>query len=305
METDTKSSTKDFFIDSEDKETLEKYKYPPIPESTYCPYCNKKLGWKGLINPFDKGRIFSWFATIDCDCKEYIENKEKKRLEEAEEKRKKEEEERKIAYQRRIEKLFKQSNVTKRGLKRTFQTFITNEENKNVFTMAKNYADNWNKYKQDGTGLIFIGRYGTGKTHLAFAIANSLLIQGIPVIYETFINLMEKLKESYNNNNLNYYEILKLYCNCDLLIIDDLGKERLSEWVLEKLFQIVNARYENMLPIIITTNYKEQELIKRLSIGNDGKTAGSLVSRLNEICIEIDTNFQDFRKINEKERKNG
>lgn len=144
--------------------------------------------------------------------------------------------------------------------------------------------------------MIFIGRYGTGKTHLAFAIANSLLIQGVLVIYETFINLMEKLKESYSNDNLDYYEIIKLYCECDLLIIDDLGKERLSEWILEKLFQIVNTRYENMLPIIITTNYTEQELVKRLSLGNDGKTAESLVSRLNEICLEIDTNFQDYRK---------
>lgn len=296
MMSENKDTTKEFFIDSEDSEKLKDYQYPPIPETQYCPYCNKKLGWKGLINPFDKNRIFSWFSLIDCDCNEYLKNKEQKRMQEIEQTKREEEAERKIAYQRKIEKLFEQSNISKRGMKRTFETFTVNDENKDVFTMSKRYTDCWEKYKEDGTGLIFIGRYGTGKTHLAFAIANSLLIQGIPVIYETFINLMEKLKESYNNNNLDYYEIIKLYCECDLLIIDDLGKERLSEWVLEKLFQIVNTRYENMLPIIITTNYTEQELIKRLSIGNDGKTAESLVSRLNEICLEIDTNFQDYRK---------
>ncbi len=291
-----KKVTKEFFIDSQDTEKLENYQYPPIPEAEYCPYCNKKLGWKGLINPFDKNRIFSWCSIMDCDCEEYKKNKELKRLREAEEKKKQEEAERKLAYQRRIEKLFEQSNISKRGMRRTFESFNVNKENEKVYTMARKYADNWEKYKEEGTGLIFIGRYGTGKTHLAFAIANSLLIQGIPVIYETFINLMEKLKESYNNEHLNYYEIIKLYCECDLLIIDDLGKERLSEWVLEKLFQIVNTRYENMLPIIITTNYTEKELVKRLSYGNDGKTAESLVSRLNEICLEIDTNFQDYRK---------
>ena len=296
MKNENQSPKNEFFIDSENKEQLKNFEYPPIPEAEYCKFCHKKLGWRGIINPFDKRRILSWCSLMDCDCEEYIEDKKRKKLQEEEEKRKAEEKERQLLYQKKIEKLFKQSNVTKRGLKRTFETFITNEENKKVFIMAKNYADNWEKYKSEGTGLIFIGRYGTGKTHLAFAIANSLLIQGVPVIYETFINLMEKLKESYNNNNLNYYEILKLYCNCDLLIIDDLGKERLSEWVLEKLFQIINARYENMLPIIITTNYREHDLIKRLSIGNDGKTAGSLVSRLNEICIEIDTDFQDYRK---------
>lgn len=296
MMSENKDTTKEFFIDSEDKERLENYQYPTIPEAQFCPYCNKKLGWKGLINPFDQNRIFSWFSIIDCDCEEYLKNKELKKMQEIEENKKREEAERKLAYQRKIEKLFEQSNISKRGMNRTFETFEINDENEKVYTMAKRYADCWEKYKEDGTGLIFIGKYGTGKTHLAFSIANSLLIQGVPVIYETFINLMEKLKESYSNNNLDYYEIIKLYCQCDLLIIDDLGKERLSEWVLEKLFQIINTRYENMLPIIITTNYTEQELVKRLSLGNDGRTAASLVSRLNEICIEIDTDFQDYRK---------
>lgn len=297
MNNESNDSTKGFFIDSEDTIRLKEYQYPPVPEPQYCPYCNRKLGWKGLINPFDPKRIFSWCTVIDCDCEEYKKNKEIKRIQELEEIRKREEQERKIEYKRKIEKLFEQSNISKRGMKRTFETFETNEENNRVYTMAKKYVDLWEKYKDEGTGLIFIGRYGTGKTHLAFAIANSLLIQGVPVIYETFINLMEKLKESYSNESLDYYEIIKLYCECDLLIIDDLGKERPSEWVLEKLFQIVNTRYENMLPIIITTNYNEKELVKRLSIGNDGKTAESLVSRLNEICLEIDTNFQDYRKI--------
>lgn len=297
MNNESNDSTKGFFIDSEDTIRLKEYQYPPVPEPQYCPYCNRKLGWKGLINPFDPKRIFSWCTVIDCDCEEYKKNKEIKRIQELEEIRKREEQERKIEYKRKIEKLFEQSNISKRGMKRTFETFEINEENNRVYTMAKKYVDLWGKYKDEGTGLIFIGRYGTGKTHLAFAIANSLLIQGVPVIYETFINLMEKLKESYSNESLDYYEIIKLYCECDLLIIDDLGKERPSEWVLEKLFQIVNTRYENMLPIIITTNYNEKELVKRLSIGNDGKTAESLVSRLNEICLEIDTNFQDYRKI--------
>lgn len=297
MNNESNDSTKGFFIDSEDTIRLKEYQYPPVPEPQYCPYCNRKLGWKGLINPFDPKRIFSWCTVIDCDCEEYKKNKEIKRIQELEEIRKREEQERKIEYKRKIEKLFEQSNISKRGMKRTFETFEINEENNRVYTMAKKYVDLWEKYKDEGTGLIFIGRYGTGKTHLAFAIANSLLIQGVPVIYETFINLMEKLKESYSNESLDYYEIIKLYCECDLLIIDDLGKERPSEWVLEKLFQIVNTRYENMLPIIITTNYNEKELVKRLSIGNDGKTAESLVSRLNEICLEIDTNFQDYRKI--------
>lgn len=294
---DKSEQQNNFFIDSEDKQKLQNYTYPEIPKEQYCKFCNKKLGWKGLINPFDKSSILNWISITDCDCEEFLKEKdrikrleEQKRIEQEEIKRKKDELE-------KIQKVFKNSNMTKRGIKRTFDSFEVNKANRRAYEIAKKYAEDWDKFKNDGTGLIFIGQFGTGKTHLAFAIANYLLNQGVPVVFETLINLMEKLKLGYEKDtNLGYYEIIKLYCECDLLIIDDLGKEKLSEWVLEKLFQIINSRYENMLPILITTNYNEKEIIKRLSYNNDGIAAQSLVSRLNEVCLEVNMNFGDYRK---------
>lgn len=289
---------KDLFIDSEDIAKLARYKFPPIPEETYyCQFCNKKLGWKGLINPFEQSSIMYWISVMDCTCIEFKKQKEKQRRLEEQRILEQEEFERKQAELSKIQKVFKNSNMTKRGIKRTFENFEINKTNRRAFEIAKKYADNWEKFKAEGTGLIFIGKYGTGKTHLAFSIANQLLNKGIPVVFETLINLMEKLKLGYEKDaEMGYYEIIKLYCECDLLIIDDLGKEKLSEWVLEKLFQIVNTRYENMLPIIITTNYSENEIIKRLSFNNDGIAAESLVSRLNEVCLEVNMNFSDYRK---------
>ena len=294
---DKSEQQNNFFIDSEDKQKLQNYTYPEIPKEQYCKFCNKKLGWKGLINPFDKSSILNWISITDCYCEEFLKEKdrikrfeEQKRIEQEEIKRKKDELE-------KIQKVFKNSNMTKRGIKRTFDSFEVNKANRRAYEIAKKYAEDWDKFKNDGTGLIFIGQFGTGKTHLAFAIANYLLNQGVPVVFETLINLMEKLKLGYEKDtNLGYYEIIKLYCECDLLIIDDLGKEKLSEWVLEKLFQIINSRYENMLPILITTNYNEKEIIKRLSYNNDGIAAQSLVSRLNEVCLEVNMNFGDYRK---------
>ena len=294
---DKSEQQNNFFIDSEDKQKLQNYTYPEIPKEQYCKFCNKKLGWKGLINPFDKSSILNWISITDCNCEEFLKEKdrikrfeEQKRIEQEEIKRKKDELE-------KIQKVFKNSNMTKRGIKRTFDSFEVNKANRRAYEIAKKYAEDWDKFKNDGTGLIFIGQFGTGKTHLAFAIANYLLNQGVPVVFETLINLMEKLKLGYEKDtNLGYYEIIKLYCECDLLIIDDLGKEKLSEWVLEKLFQIINSRYENMLPILITTNYNEKEIIKRLSYNNDGIAAQSLVSRLNEVCLEVNMNFGDYRK---------
>lgn len=295
---ENKADSKELFIDSEDREKLQNYKYPKIPEETYyCKFCNKKLGWRGLINPFDKSSIMNWISVMDCNCKEFLVEKDRQKRIEEQKRIEQEENERRQEELNRIQKLFSNSNITKRGIKRTFESFEVNKFNRKAYEIAKKYAEDWEKFKEEGTGLIFIGKYGTGKTHLAFSIANQLLNKGVPVVFETLINLMEKLKFGYEREgDFGYYEIIKLYCECELLIIDDLGKEKLSEWVLEKLFQIINTRYENMLPIIITTNYSEKEIIKRLSYKNDGIAAESLVSRLNEVCLEVDMNFEDYRK---------
>lgn len=296
MENDNEQTN--FFISSDDIEKLENYHYPEIPkEEHYCQFCNKKLGWRGIINPFEKSSIMNWISVMDCDCESYILDKARRKELEEKARQEKEEFERRQAEINKIQKLFKKSNITKRGIKRTFDNFEVNKSNIRAYEIAKKYAEDWEKFKEEGTGLIFIGKFGTGKTHLAFAIANYLLNKGVPVVYETLINLMEQVKFGYEKDaDIGYYEIIRLYCECDLLIIDDLGKEKLSDWVLEKLFQIINTRYENMLPILITTNYNEKEIIKRLSYNNDGIAAESLVSRLNEICLEVDMNFDDYRK---------
>lgn len=295
---DNESKSKEIFIDSEDKEKLQNYTYPKIPEETYyCKFCNKKLGWKGLVNPFEQFSILSWISVMDCNCIEFLKDKDMRKKIEEQKRIEQEELQRRQDELNKIKRVFKNSNMTKRGTKRTFNSFEVNKANRKAFEIAKKYTENWEKFKEEGTGLIFIGKFGTGKTHLAFAIANELLNKGIPVVFETLINLMEKIKLGYEKDaDLGYYEIIKLYCECDLLIIDDLGKEKLSEWVLEKLFQIINTRYENMLPILITTNYNEKQIIKRLSYNNDGIAAESLVSRLNEVCLEVNMNFDDYRK---------
>ena len=80
-------------------------------------------------------------------------------------------------------------------------------------------------------GLILVGNNGVGKTHLACSIANELIKNGIQIIYGTLINLLVELKNTYDvDNNISEMEIIKLYEKVDLLIIDDLGKEKPSEW---------------------------------------------------------------------------
>lgn len=104
------------------------------------------------------------------------------------------------------------------------------------------------------------------------------------------------MKNSYDaDNNISEIEIIKLYEKVDLLIIDDLGKEKPSEWGLEKLFTIINSRYENNLPVIITTNYNQNSLAERLSLNGEIETAKSIISRLYEMCYLVKINDIDHR----------
>ena len=78
--------------------------------------------------------------------------------------------------------------------------------------------------------------------------------------------MLDFIRDSYSDSEVSYKDYLNLYSSVDLLVIDDLGKEKPTEWVLEKLFLIVNNRYNNYLPIVITTNYNRNQLRERLCI---------------------------------------
>lgn len=79
---------------------------------------------------------------------------------------------------------------------------------------------------------------------------------------------------------------MELYSNVDMLIIDDLGSETISKWALEKLYRIINNRYENELPIVITTRYTREELMEKIAIENR-KLAEEFIQILYKMCYGI------------------
>ncbi len=246
---------------------------------------------------FIQNSIWLWFSPEPCSC-EKAQNKHKEINEQRERERQQEEEqERRLKLQRKVSRLFEQSKLGERFKTRTFENYRTTEKNGQAYKTAKKYSDNFEQYKKEGIGLIFSGTYGTGKTHLAAAIAIDLINRGIPVIFGTAINLLSKVRQSYSSyDNENEEDILQLYKTVDLLVIDDLGKEKPSEWVLEKLYSILNERYENFKPVIITTNYGTESLINRLTLPGNAETAEAIISRLHEMCRGVLLEGEDYRK---------
>ena len=109
--------------------------------------------------------------------------------------------------------------------------------------------------------LVLQGVNGCGKTHLAAAIANHLLKEGKPVKFEVVPDLLDHLRFTFSPQSpVTYDQLFEEVKNAPLLILDDLGKQSTSPWAEEKLYQIINHRYNYQLPTVVTTNCTTDDL---------------------------------------------
>ena len=276
---------------------------PGVPDPATCEYCGKIRPVKG----FRFGDRIFWapYGPERCDCAEAVaayekEQAEKKAREEAE---RKAEEDRRL--KERIRKIIGESGMGERFLRRTFETFEITEDNRRAAATAKRYADAFDSLlpspgspEPGRNGLFIAGPPGTGKTHLAAAIANDLIHKGRPVICMTMIDLLERIKRTYNRAGTDEGSVLKIYKTVPLLIIDDIGKEPPTEWAISTIYNIINGRYEAYLPTIITTNYDTDALIQRMTPKDtrDDTTAKATLDRLMEMCRGVNLTGESWRR---------
>lgn len=114
--------------------------------------------------------------------------------------------------------------------------------------------------------LVFVGEHGSGKTHLAAAIANQRREKGDSVLFVVVADLLDHLRQSFNpqDSTPNNHELFERVRTAPLLVLDDLGAQSHSPWADEKLYQLINFRYNARLPTVITTSMKTQEMDKRI-----------------------------------------
>lgn len=164
--------------------------------------------------------------------------------------------------------------------------------NPNQMGMAKQYVDNWEKAREASTGLLLWGNVGSGKSYIAGCIANALLDKGVPVMMTNFARLLNKLTNLYSSDRNAYIDSFNAY---QLLIIDDLGVERNSEFAREQVFNIIDSRYRSQLPMIVTTNLS----LKKMQ--NPGDLARfRIYDRILERCIPIRVSDQNIRNLNKE-----
>ena len=157
--------------------------------------------------------------------------------------------------------------------------------------MAKRYVLHWEELRKNATGLLLWGDVGTGKSFIAGCIANALLDKGVPVIMTNFARLLNKLTDMYAGDRNAYIDSFKRY---PLMIIDDLGVERNSEFAREQVFSVIDSRYRCELPMIVTTNLTLEELQHPEDLSRS-----RIYDRVLERCLPIRVNDQNIRELNQ------
>ena len=127
-----------------------------------------------------------------------------------------------------------------------------------AFNQAQHYAKSLNGW------LLLQGGYGCGKTHLAASIANYAVGMGVPTLFLTVPDLLDMLRFSYDSEDTTFEQRFNEIRNASLLVLDDFGTQNATAWAQEKLFQIINYRYINKLPLVITTNLGLDEIDARI-----------------------------------------
>ncbi len=149
-----------------------------------------------------------------------------------------------------------------------------------VVAATRRYAEKVDEQLGAGRGLWFMGPVGTGKTTLAMLVSKAALKAGRSVAIYSLPRLLNEIRETAHGTERSHIELLDRLTAVDLLHIDDVGAERSTDWVLEELYSIVNARYEDERSMVITTNILDREALCE-------QISERTVSRLTEMCDEL------------------
>ena len=131
---------------------------------------------------------------------------------------------------------------------------------KKALAFSKEYAENFDQVMKAGRSAIFVGKPGTGKTHLAIGIALEIIKQQRSPVFVTVQRLIRRVKDSWHTKNETESEVVDVFASPDLLILDEVGVQFGSEFEKQMLFDVLNERYEKLKPSILLSNIPREQL---------------------------------------------
>lgn len=251
------------------------FKIPTLQQATTpCPHCGRQLlTTSGIIHIDFFPRLAN--TPYECNCPQACQERARQEL--VEQERVKQEQE--AAAQHRAQR----SGIPARYLNLTFADYLTRTPSERT---AKREAQTFiNRFINEPTakGLFIIGTVGTGKTYLSSIICNTLHRHKTRLLWRNLSDILQEFRDCYSKKaTVSESTVLDRYINVPILVLDDLGKERITEWAQGLLFALINKRSEKMKrPLIVTANYGRAKLAERLTPeGGDLMTAQAIVDRI-------------------------
>jgi DNA replication protein DnaC len=195
----------------------------------------------------------------------------------------------------RVDRLLAEARIPKRYEHCDLDSYLPNHESQKK---AKIYVERFlDKYPQIDVGLLFLGTCGVGKTHLAVALLKQVIKdKGDGGLFYDFRDLLREIQASWNSvSQTSELDVLRPVLEAKILVLDELGANKPTEWVRDTIAHIINCRYNDKRLTIFTSNYLDTP-IKQGEEALKDRIGVRLRSRLFEMCREVEIHGVDFRQ---------